>query len=123
MQMIWGAIVTSTVIYAGMAYWMAAQPSTTMETALRNPLVLGLYVASLGAFVMGIVLRRVLTTVSSQLRMIASLAVFETCAIFGFVAALLQHDWRLYLAPWALALLGFMLSRPSEESVSLPRPR
>jgi hypothetical protein len=47
--------------------------------------------------------------------MITALAVFEACAIFGLLAAFMMKDWRLCLAPWALALLGFIREFPRGE--------
>jgi hypothetical protein len=121
MQTIWTAIVTSTAIYAAIAFWFEREPSSTFESAFRNPLVLIVYVAAMSAFGMGLVARRVLTAAPPRVRMILSLAIFEACAVFGLMAVFFQHDWRLYLGPWALALIGFMLSRPAEEEVLVPQ--
>jgi hypothetical protein len=115
LQIIWGAIVTSTVIYAGLAFWFAGQPSSTLDSAFRNPLVLVAYVAALAAFITALVARRVLTAGPRRIRMILGLAIFESCAIFGLMAAFFAHDWRIYLAPWSLALIGFVLCRPNDE--------
>ena len=54
----------------------------------------------------------------ARTRMIMSLAIFESCAIFGLVSTFLLQDWRLYLAPWALAVIGFLRSWPSDDGSS-----
>jgi hypothetical protein len=40
--------------------------------------------------------------------------------IFGLVAAFLTKDWRLYLFPWALAIVGFIRELPRESSRTAP---
>lgn len=114
-RVIWFAIAFSTVIYAVIAYIEAPTPAGPLEGALRNTTVLGLYGVAIAAFVTAFAVRAMLRDAPSRTRLVVSLAVFEACAIFGLLAAFLQRDWRLYLAPWALALIGFFASWPSGE--------
>ena len=36
----------------------------------------------------------------------------EACCVFGVVAAMVLGDWRLFIAPWVLALFGFVTLYP-----------
>lgn len=114
-RVIWFAIVFSTVIYAVIAYLEAPVPAGAVQDAFRNGTVLGLYGVALAAFVTAFAIRTMLRDAPSRTRLVVTLAVFEACAIFGLLAAFLQRDWRLYLAPWALALIGFVAVWPSDE--------
>lgn len=117
-RVIWLAIAFSTVIYAVIAYTEAPVPAGPLGDAFRNTTVLGLYGVAVAAFVTGFAVRAMLRDAPSRTRLVVSLAVFEACAIFGLLAVFLQRDWRLYLAPWALALIGFAAAWPSDEPES-----
>ncbi|HEY3051941.1 MAG TPA: hypothetical protein VGK04_00980 [Thermoanaerobaculia bacterium] len=115
-QTIWIAIVFSTVIYAFIAY--IAPPIRShgsFESSVRAPLVLVLYAMALAGFVAGTTYSIIARAQPQRVRMIVSLALYEACAIFGLIAAFIISDWRLYLAPWALAVVGFLRVFPSFE--------
>ena len=48
-------------------------------------------------------------------RLIVALALYESAAIYGLIAAFLKLDWRLYFVPWAIAVLGFIRVFPTGE--------
>jgi hypothetical protein len=57
-------------------------------------------------------------------KMIAALALFEACAIYGLVAAFFARDWRLFLPTWIVGLIGMLRVYPSGDSAEnqhLPR--
>jgi F0F1-type ATP synthase membrane subunit c/vacuolar-type H+-ATPase subunit K len=114
-RILWFAIACSTVLYAVVAYSISPAPNRTYEAAVKNPLVLVMYLAALSAFAAGNIVPAILKGAPARTRMILALAIFESCAIFGLVASLLLQDWRLYLGPWALAAIGFLRVWPSEE--------
>jgi hypothetical protein len=58
---------------------------------------------------------RFLTQSPQRLRMIVALAMFEACSIFGLVTVVLYKDWRLFVAPWVLSLIGFVREWPRDE--------
>ena len=118
-MLIWFAIVNSTVIYFILAFTMGGQPGDFDQNA-RSPNVLVLYALALAAFVAGWLIVPRIVTGDAQTRMIVALAVFEACAILGLVAAFLTSDWRVYVGPWALALLGFIREFPRESSRTAP---
>jgi hypothetical protein len=118
-RIVWFAIAFSTVIYAVLSYVLAPVPKQSYDAAVKNPLVLVLYFAALSSFVAGNIVPSLVKGAPARTRMILALAIFESCAIFGFVASFLLQDWRLYLAPWALAAIGFLRVWPSGE-VSAP---
>ncbi|HEV8659368.1 MAG TPA: hypothetical protein VGS96_12165, partial [Thermoanaerobaculia bacterium] len=78
-------------------------------------LVLVLYAMALAGFVAGTTYSIIARAQPQRVRMIVSLALYEACAIFGLIAAFIISDWRLYLAPWALAVVGFLRVFPSFE--------
>ncbi len=118
-KVIWFGIAFSTVIYAIIAYVMNGQPQQPFDRSARHPVALVMYLAALSAFAAGLIVPRVLQRAPSQTRMVLSLAVFESCAIFGFIASFVAQDWRLYLPAWAVAVMGFARVWPSDE-ISAP---
>ena len=114
-RILWFAIAFSTVLYAVVAYGTSPSPRQPYDEAVKNPLVLVMYFAAFSAFVAGNVVPAVLKHAPARTRMILALAIFESCAIFGLVSTFLMEDWRLYLAPWALAVIGFLRVWPSDE--------
>ena len=120
---IWFAIVMSTVIYLVIAMQLASggEPAAVQELA-RNQYVNVFYGVALASFVAGwFVVPRVVKG-NAQTRMIVALAVFESCAILGLITAILTKDWRVYLAPWALALIGFIREFPRAAAGEPPAP-
>jgi F0F1-type ATP synthase membrane subunit c/vacuolar-type H+-ATPase subunit K len=118
-MVIWVAIVFSTVIYLVMALTLGGEPDTFAEYA-RDKYVPVLYGLALVTFLFGwFVVPRVIKS-SERLKMICAMAIFEASAIFGLIAAFLTKDWRMYLLPWALSLVGFFRERPRSESAELP---
>lgn len=115
-KVVWFAIFFSTILYAAIAYTTTGRPAGSFEESLRDPIVLALYAAALGGFVVATI---VPARVPERSRTIVALALFESCAVFGLVAAFIGNDYRLYFAPWALALIGFLRSWPGGE-VSAP---
>lgn len=113
-KIIWFAIVTSTFIYAAILWSLSRswpQPGA-FEQALRRPMVPGLYIAAAVMFLVALTVPRAIGEVRQ--RLIVTLALFESCAIFGLVAAFLTQDWRLYAAPWAVSLIGFIVNYPRD---------
>jgi len=109
-QLIWIGLFIASCIY-GVIDYVVIGPLVhlqTFEQELRSPLVLTLYGAAAAAFLGGFAL----TGTRRQNVFTARLALFESCAIFGLVAAFVTNDWRLFLPAWALALLGFVQTLP-----------
>lgn len=116
---IWFGIVMSTVIYLVMAVALGGETGD-FDESVRSSYVPVLYGLALLAFIAGwLVVPRVVKS-NARTRMVATMAVFEACAIFGLIAAFLTQDWRLYLGPWALALFGFIREFPRGETTTGP---
>ncbi|HEX2122242.1 MAG TPA: hypothetical protein VHL59_11415 [Thermoanaerobaculia bacterium] len=115
-KIIWFAIVMSTFVYALMLYVLSQDwpPAGSFDEAVRKPMVLPLYMVAMVSFLMAFLLPRAFR--DPRQAWIASLALFESCAVFGLVVAFLNQDWRLFLPGWALSLLGFLIRFPSESS-------
>lgn len=114
----WAAIAFSTVIYAVILVFLVKTPRrfASFDAAFRSPLVIGLYIMAAASFLAGFVWPMLVKTAIPRVNMIISLTFFEGCAIFGLMAAFIAGDWRLYLAPWVVALLGFAREFPAAEA-------
>lgn len=115
-RIIWFAIAFSTVIYAVIAYTQSPNPEGTFDESLKDPFVYVLYALALVTFVAALIIPGLLRRVPAQTRLILALALFEACAVYGFMASFLKHDWRLYLAPWAIAVIGFVKVFPASST-------
>jgi hypothetical protein len=111
-KIIWFAIVIASFIYATILYYLSRQwPAPgPFEKAFENQVVLILYGLSVLTFIFALFPR---LGNPKQNAFIVSLALFESVAIYGFMAAFLARDWRLFIGPWVLALVGFMTRWPS----------
>jgi hypothetical protein len=114
-RMIWFGIAVSTLFYGGIIFAVANKPTATFEAAVRSPMVLGPYVMAALIFMIGLLWPMISSASPARVKMIIRMALFEACAIFGLVAAFISHDFRIYLAPWALAAAGFFLAFPTAE--------
>lgn len=116
LRIIWFALAFTTVIYAVIAFLMGNPPRfASFDESIRDLLVLILYGLAAVMFVIGTVMYSVYRNRPPQLRMIVALALYESIAIYGLMACFFRHDFRLYLAPWALALIGFIRVFPTGE--------
>ena len=115
LRILWFALFMSTVIYALVVYLISAQhPVKPLDENLGRPFTLICYALAIGSFIAGTILWNVMRTRPLQLRMVASMAVFEAGAVFGLVAAFLTYDWRVYVPAWVLCLMGFARCFPGE---------
>jgi F0F1-type ATP synthase membrane subunit c/vacuolar-type H+-ATPase subunit K len=115
LRMIWFALVISTVIYAVIVYMISAShPHAPFGDAVRSQMTLILYGLCVASFFAGNVAWSVMRNRPLQLRMVVSMAIFESGAVYGLIAAFLAYDWRLYLGPWLVALIGFARCFPSD---------
>jgi len=103
LQIIYIAILMSTLIYAVVA-WATTHlitPGKSLADELHAPLTIGLYSAAAGTFLAAMIIR-------SRKMLIVRWVMLEAGCICGLVAAMMHGDWRLYIAPWVLALAGFI---------------
>ena len=109
-QLIWVALFIASCIYGVIDYVVvgAQVHLQTLEQELRSPIVLTLYGAAIVVFFAAFAFQRT----RLQNIFVARLALFESCAIFGLVAAFLTNDWRLFLPTWALSIIGFLQTLP-----------
>jgi ATP synthase subunit C len=115
-RVIWSAMIISTLIY-GFIVWMFSSLHTheSFEAAIRTPRTVVLYGLAGVEFLFGTIYATLARNRPLRQRMIVCLALYEGCAIFGLIAAFLAYDFRLYLAPWALAIIGFLRVYPTSE--------
>ena len=107
LQIIYIAILLSTLIY-GVVAWVtthAIASGKTLSDELRNPITIAMYSAAAGMFLAAMIVR------SRKVLMIRWVMLDAAC-ICGVIAAMMHGDWRLYIAPWALALFGFIALYP-----------
>ena len=117
-RIIWFALVVSTVMYAVIAYTLAPVPPRPFEESVRSTFTLAMYAAAFIEFIAALLLPGRLPQLDSRQKMIVSMAMFESCAVFGLVAAFVQHDWRVYVPAWIAALIGFVREYPRDEITS-----
>jgi len=120
-RVVWFAIVMSTVIYMVLAYMLAPETRGAFEESAANWPVPIFYGAALVVFLFAWFAGRALVRGrDAKTQMVVLLAIFEACAVMGFVGAFIARDWRIYLAPWLLALIGFVREMPRESSRTAP---
>jgi hypothetical protein len=107
LQIIYVAILMSTLIYAVVAWatTRAIAPGKTLSDELRDPVTIALYSVAAGTFLAAMIIR-------ARKLLIVRWAMLEAGCICGLIAAMMDGDWRLYIAPWALALVGFISLYP-----------
>lgn len=113
-RIIWGAIVFSTVIYLFVVYSLAPVPARPFQESVRTTITLAMYAAGFASFIAALVVPGLLRQ-PQRVKFITAMALFESCAICGLMAAFLHKDWRLYVPAWIVALIGFLREWPSEE--------
>jgi hypothetical protein len=107
LQIIYVAILMSTLIYAVVA-WAATHaiaPGKSLGDELRTPVTIALYSVAAGTLLAAMIIR-------ARTMLIVRWAMLEAGCICGLIVALMHGDWRLYIAPWALALVGFVSLYP-----------
>lgn len=112
MRTIYFAIILSTVIYAVIA-WAATNQrlgAQSLTAELQTPLTMAIYALALGMYIAAFLVSARMPQI--RVRWIVRWALLEAVAVLGILAAMLHGDWRLYLPPWVLALIGFSRSFP-----------
>jgi hypothetical protein len=107
LQIIYIAILMSTLIYAAVV-WIttrAITPGKTLTDELRDPITIATYSAAAGMLLAA-------TVVRSRKVLMVRWVILDAACICGVIAAIMHGDWRLYIAPWALALFGFITLYP-----------
>lgn len=110
-KIVWFGLVMSVVIYVVMAYMTSQEnASQPFDDAVRHPWALPMYGIAVVMFIIATVVSRTM----KQAGWISGLALYESCAIFGLMAAFIAKDWRLLLPAAALALIGMARLFPGE---------
>ena len=115
-KVIWFGIVFSTVIYAVIAYATLGTPEGSFDGALKSQYTMILYAIGLATFVGALVLPGMLRS-PARTKLVVALALFESVAIYGLMAAFLARDWRLFVPAWIVSLIGMMRAYPSDHSL------
>ena len=106
LQVIYVGILMSTLIYAVIAWTTAsAGNAKTLSEELRDPLTIGLYAIAVVVFLAAMLTR-------ARRLLVVRWAMLDVACIIGLTVALLYGDWRLFAAPWALALAGLIVLYP-----------
>ena len=115
-RLIWFAMLVSTAIYAVILYLLAGHPTASFDAHFRDPLIVILYVLAVGTFFLATIFPNAfMKEAQPRQRLIVALALYESAAVYGLVASFFKLDWRLYFAPWAIAILGFIRVFPTSE--------
>jgi len=133
LRLIWGALLTSTVIYVILASVLVQRPDNNLNRGLfSNPVIPVLFAVGVmmfaGSFVIPkFLLRKQVTierqsaeSVTQQLRtfLVVKYALLEACSVLGLAAAFIGREWQLILPMWALSVAGFLLAYPSDAFVN-----
>ncbi len=118
-KIIWMALVFSSFIYVGIAYSLAPDPELTFSESVGQSMALTLYGVAFTTFILAMVIPGMLVSAPPRMKMIVAMAMFESCAIIGLIAAMLLKDWRLIVPTWIASMVGFMREFPRDE-VSAP---
>ena len=113
-KVIWFGITASTFVYGAVVYSLAQnwpRPGD-FDAAVQRPTTLALYAVAVVTFALAFIVPTYIK--HHQPRFIAAMALFEACAVLGLMATFLAQDWRVFIAPWLLALMGFARRYPSE---------
>lgn len=97
-RLIWFAMFLSTVIYGVIAFVTGGHPAAPFASNFNDIFVVIMYVLAAVMFFVGTVLPNVAMSAGPpRVRRI-------------------QHDFRLYLFPWAVCILGFLRVFPTSEA-------
>ena len=122
LPIIYAALLGSIAIYGVLAYIMTRGGSgLPFAELLKLPFVIPLYVMAAISYPAAFFLSGIMAQDGKPLRTvyIARWSVLESIVIYGLLAAILNHDVRLFLLPVALALLGFAKSYPTAPEAPL----
>ena len=114
-KLIWFALVFSTLIYAAIIYTLYPNPQGSFDDAVKQPKTLICYGLALMEFILALVIPSLQANRPARLRMVVALALFESCAIFGLIAAFLTQDWRVFVPAWIISLIGMWRVYPSND--------
>lgn len=107
LQVIYVAIVTSAIVYAVVA-WAATRdhlPAQPFGDEVRTPLAMTLFGAAAACILVAALLR-------IRRLLVVRWVLLDAACIFGVVLAFLFSDMRLFVIPWAAALVGFIALYP-----------
>lgn len=107
LQVIYVAIVTSAIVYAVVA-WAATRdrmPVQRLADELREPVAIALLAGAAACIVAAAVIR-------VRRLLVMRWVLLDAACIFGVVLAFLFTDFRLFVMPWAAALVGFIALYP-----------
>ena len=114
-KVIWFGIVFSTFIYAAIAYATLGTPEGSFDDAVKKQYTLILYPLALATFIAGLVLPGLMRS-PARTKLVVVLAMFESVAVYGLLAAFLARDWRLFIPAWIVSLIGMLRVYPSGDS-------
>lgn len=119
LRIVHGALLAAVGIYGFISWMIGQNVDVPFATRLENQLVRILYIFAAVLFVAAIALGGWMRERGTPLRItyILRWVIFETVALQGVVAAALLTDWRLMVPPAALAIIGFAISFPQQETL------
>lgn len=120
LRILYFAFILATVIY-GVVAWAGTNQrieAQSLADELRAPTTLALYGAAVAAHIAAFLFT--MRVQPRSRRFIIRWSLLESVCVLGLVAALLHGDWRIYLPPWILAMLGFGRSFPRRHLQTLP---
>ena len=130
LKIIWMGLLICIAIY-GFVLWQMANvwekaESQSVQQLAANPIVMALALMGFLSIVMAFTIPNMLmrgrepTPEAMRLRSIVQWALIESVAIYGLVGTFITREPRIFAVFGGAAVLGFLLTFPSEERMSNP---
>ena len=112
-RIVWFAILGSTVIYAVVAFLVVPRGEREPVGALaRDPSAIGAIVVAAALFVTAFWAGSYLRNRDADRAFFVMVALLEAVCLTGLVGAFRADDWRLFIIPWSLSMIGMVYAWP-----------
>ena len=108
---LWYAIFFTTLVYAALAFIVAHRHSTP-AMSLASPNDIAVIVVAALLFTISFGVGPVLKVRDVARGYFVTLALLETVCLVGLVGAFRTGDWRVFVAPWCLSMIGMIYAYP-----------
>jgi hypothetical protein len=118
LRLIWISIFASTFLYAVIAFMVAGHSNVPFSDQVKQPIVMILYAIGISTLFAAPFIAAAVGRSNRDAGTVVILALYESIAIDGLVAAFIVHDWRLFVPAWAVAAIGFLRAYPSDDALA-----
>ena len=116
-RILWTAILFSTFVYAGVAAFVARQNAHgSIRSLLSNPRDLAPIVVAAVLFLTAFWAASLLRGRDAGRAFFVLLALLDAVCLAGLVGAFRAGDWRVFILPWCLAMIGMIFAWPQRSA-------